>query len=127
MSIAFDHCIVFAADAHASASFLVRLFGLPEPVAWGPFVSVLLDGGVVFQYAAPGIAVQAQHDAFRVSEDEFDAISGRIVKSGLEHWADPRGEHPGTFNRTNGGRRVYVRDPAGHGLEILTRPDGAAG
>ena len=41
--------------------------------------------------------------------------------------ADPRGEHPGTFNRTNGGRGVYVRNRAGHGLEILNRPDGAAG
>ncbi len=127
MTVAFDHCIVFADDARVSATFLATLFGLPEPVAWGPFVSVTLEGGVVIQFAAPGIEVQPQHYAFRVGEDAFDAIYGRILEHGMEHWADPRREQPGTFNRANGGRGVYFRDPAGHGLEILTRPDGAPG
>ena len=127
MAVSFNHCIVFAKNTHESASFFATLFALPEPVAWGPFLSVSLDRGVVIQFAAPEIEIQPQHYAILVSEEEFDAIYQRIVDAGLEHWADPRGEQPGAFNRNSGGRGVYFRDPAGHGLEDLTRADGPAG
>jgi hypothetical protein len=46
-----------------------------------------------------------QHYAFLVSDDDFDAIYGKISSRGLQHWADP----------------------AGHYLEILTRPYGSGG
>ena len=44
---------------------------------------------------------------------------------GLQHWADPRGARPGEINRNDGGRGVYFQDPAGHYLEIITRPYGS--
>ena len=44
---------------------------------------------------------------------------------GLQHWADPAGQRPGEFNTNDGGRGVYFQDPAGHYLEILTRPYGS--
>lgn len=124
MAVSFNHCIIFAENAHDSASFLATLFDLPEPVAWGPFVSVTLEHGVVMQFAAPGIEIQPQHYAFLVTEAEFDLIYQRMLDGGLEHWADPQCTRPGTFNRNFEGRGVYFRDPAGHGLEVLTRPDG---
>lgn len=127
VAVSFNHCIVFAKDTRESASFFTRLFDLPDAVAWGPFLSVTLAHGVVMQFAAPGIEVQPQHYAFLVTEEEFDTIYQRIVEWGLEHWADPRGEQPGTFNTNFGGRGVYFRDPAGHGLEVLTRADDPAG
>ena len=74
-----------------------------------------------------GTAVLPQHYAFLVSEDEFTAIYGRIRERGLQHWADPRGQHPGEINRNDGGRGVYFQDPSGHYLEILTRPYGSGG
>lgn len=123
MGVSFNHCIIFAENTHESATFLVTLFDLPEPVAWGPFLSVTLEHGVVIQYAAPGIEIQPQHYAFLVSEEEFDVIYARLLEANVEHWADPQCSHPGTYNRNNGGRGVYFRDPAGHGLEVLTRPD----
>jgi hypothetical protein len=60
-----------------------------------------------------------------VSEDDFDAIYGKISARGMEHWADPRAERPGEINRRDGGRGVYFRDPSGHAMEILTRPYGS--
>ena len=123
MAVSFNHCIVFAENAHESASFFATLFDLPEPVAWGPFLSVTLEHGVVLQFAAPGIEIQPQHYAFLVTEEEFDVIYQRLLDADLEHWADPQCSQPGTFNRNFGGRGVYFRDPAGHGLEVLTRPD----
>jgi catechol 2,3-dioxygenase-like lactoylglutathione lyase family enzyme len=128
MPIAFNHTIIAARDRHASASFFTELFGLPEPTEWGPFVIVTLDHGVFLQFAEPGVAdIQMQHYAFLVDDASFDALYGRLVAAGIAHWADPQGRLPDQINTNHGGRGVYFRDPAGHGLEVLTRPYGAAG
>jgi hypothetical protein len=34
---------------------------------------------------------------------------------------------PHTFNTNHGGRGVYFQDPAGHNLEVITRPYGSHG
>lgn len=125
MSVAFNHTIVAAKDRHASAAFYTTLFGLPDPVAWGPFVVVELDHGVHLQFAEPGVDIQMQHYAFLVTEAEFDGIYARIREAGIAHWADPQGKLPGQMNTNHGGRGVYFFDPAGHGLEVITRPYGA--
>jgi catechol 2,3-dioxygenase-like lactoylglutathione lyase family enzyme len=65
------------------------------------------------------------HYAFLVSDENFDAIFGRIVGRGLEYWADPARRQPGEINHHYGGRGVYFPDPDGHFLEIITRPYGS--
>jgi hypothetical protein len=128
MTITFNHTIVAAMDKKESATFLTELFDLPSPVLWAHFMMVTV-GDVSLDYAdvADGDEVHPQHYAFLVSEDEFDAIYGRIRSWRLDHWADPRQTRPGEINRNDGGRGVYFLDPAGHYLEILTRPYGSGG
>ncbi|RDI32705.1 hypothetical protein DEU38_103442 [Rhodococcus sp. AG1013] len=125
MAISLNHTIVFAQDKHVSAFFLTSLFGLPDPVPAGPFLAVQLENGVTLDFADPPIDVLPQHYAFLVSEEDFDRIYGLIVERGMEHWADPHKSRPGAFNRNDGGRGVYFHDPAGHNLEIITRPYGS--
>ncbi|MBB2993365.1 extradiol dioxygenase family protein [Mycolicibacterium iranicum] len=126
MAITLNHTIVAARDKRTSAEFLTGLFGLPSPKPFGPFLVVAV-GEVSLDYADVGDddAIAPQHYAFLVSEDDFDAIYGRIRERGLPHWADPRGAHPGEINHNDGGRGVYFQDPGGHYLEILTRPYGS--
>ncbi len=92
-------------------------------------MAVTLEHGATLDYAdvADGEEIRPQHYAFLVSEDDFDAIYGKICSRGMQHWADPRGERPGEINHNHGGRGVYFRDPNGHHLEILTRPYGSSG
>ena len=127
MAITFNHTIVAAKDRAESAKFFTGLFGLPEPREFGRFLAVGLNHGVSLDYAqvADGEEIRPQHYAFLVSEDEFDAIYGRIQAQDLQHWADPRASRPGEINHNDGGRGVYFRDPSGHFLEILTRPYGS--
>lgn len=127
MGISFNHTIVAAHDAEACAAFVTELFGLPDPVRLGPFVVVSLEHGASLDYAQVAVddPIRPQHYAFLVSEDDFGAIYGKISARGLHHWADPRGLHPGEINHNDGGRGVYFQDPAGHYLEILTRPYGS--
>ncbi len=127
MAIAFNHTIVAAKDRTASATFFAELFGLPEPKEFGPFLAVPLAHDASLDYAQVGAddEIRPQHYAFLVSEEDFDAIYGRIRDRGLQHWADPRRSRPGEINHNDGGRGVYFQDPAGHYLEILTRPYGS--
>jgi len=129
MSIKFNHTIIAAKDKKQSASWLTELFSLPDPEPFGHFLAVAVANDVSLDYAEVGSGeeVRPQHYAFLVSEDDFDSIYGKIRDRGIEHWADPRRSRPGEINRNDGGRGVYFQDPAGHYMEILTRPYGSGG
>jgi hypothetical protein len=50
--------------------------------------------------------------------------TGRWTESsiGLEYRADPQRHRSGETNTEHGGRGVYVLDPAGHYIELITQP-----
>ncbi|ORV16506.1 VOC family protein [Mycobacterium celatum] len=129
MAIALNHTIVAARDKRESAEFLTELFGLPDPVPFGHFLTVKLEHGVDLDYAdvPDGEDIRPQHYAFLVSEDDFDAIYDKVRSRGIQHWADPAAKRPGEINHNDGGRGVYFQDPGGHYLEIITRPYGSGG
>jgi catechol 2,3-dioxygenase-like lactoylglutathione lyase family enzyme len=126
VAIRLDHTIVHAKDPEAAAIFLVELFGLSAPIPFGPFLDVKLSNDVTLAYLSAGdMEVQLQHYAFLVDDAEFDAIFARIQARGVAYWADPGLKQPGEINHHYGGRGCYFKDPAGHLLEIITKPYGA--
>jgi catechol 2,3-dioxygenase-like lactoylglutathione lyase family enzyme len=125
MAVTLNHTIVWCRDHKQSAGFLTDLFGLPDAVHWGPFMIVDMANGVSLDYHEVDGEITSQHYAFLVSEEEFDAIFGRILERGLDHWADPMKHEANAINRNDGGRGVYFDDPDGHLLEIITRPYGS--
>lgn len=122
MSVTFNHTIIAARDREESARFYRELFEVPEAPSWGVFTNVQLDGGVLLQFAEPPVEIQMQHYAFLVDDDLFDRAYARIQERRIDHWADPHGTEPGRINHNHGGRGVYFKDPAGHGLEMITTP-----
>src|ERR1051325_3580103 len=98
MAITFNHTIVASRDREESARFFTELFGLPAAKQFGPFLVVELEHGASLDSAQTDDDIRPQHSAFLVTEDEFDAIYGRIRERGLQHWADPRGSRPGEIN-----------------------------
>ena len=127
MTVQLNHTIVWSRDQHRSAQFFVDVFGRPAPVRFGPFLVVEVDNGVSLDYHDTDGDIAPQHYAFLVSEEDFDAIFGRVVEQGLDYWAEPGRTRPGQINRHDGGRGVYFPDPDGHMLEIITRPYGSGG
>jgi catechol 2,3-dioxygenase-like lactoylglutathione lyase family enzyme len=126
MAVQLNHTIVAARDAEEAASWFADLFGVAAPRRFGHFWQVDTANGVALDFASAGDReVASQHYAFLVSEDDFDAIFGRVRAGGLEHWADPMARRPGQINHNDGGRGVYFRNPDGHFLEIITRPYGS--
>ncbi|OLF14340.1 bleomycin resistance protein [Actinophytocola xinjiangensis] len=124
MPVQLNHTIVSARSRTETAEFLSDVLGLPEPTEFGPFLVVQCANGVSLDVMEVDGPIQQQHYAFLVTEDEFDAIFGRITERRLDHWADPHHSRPGTINHNDGGRGVYWTDPNGHNLEIITRPYG---
>ncbi|MCW0215623.1 MAG: VOC family protein [Pseudonocardia sp.] len=126
MPVTFNHTIVAARDRAASALFFREIFEAAEAPSWGPFTNLRLDDGVLIQFADLPVAafpeIQNQHYAFLVDDELFDRAHRRLRERGAEHWADPQMTRPGEINTDHGGRGVYFRDPAGHFLEMITRP-----
>ena len=127
MSVQLNHTIVSCRDQQRSAAFLSEILGLPPPTRFGRFLVVEADNAVSLDFAESSEEIAAQHYAFLVGEDEFDAAFGRIRDRGLAYWADPGKSRPGAINYNDGGRGLYFDDPDGHRLEIITRPYGSGG
>ncbi|CAM5279135.1 Catechol 2,3-dioxygenase-like lactoylglutathione lyase family enzyme OS=Streptomyces violarus OX=67380 GN=FHS41_000669 PE=4 SV=1 [Streptomyces violarus] len=87
------------------------------------FLPVTTANGVTLDFLTIDADIPMQHYAFLVS-DEFDEALARLVAARIPIQADPPHHHRRKINRNDGGRGVYFLDPAGHGLEILTRPYG---
>ncbi|MFF3356523.1 VOC family protein [Streptomyces sp. NPDC002917] len=125
MSVELNHTIIHARDNRESAEFLAHILGLEIGAEWGPFVAVATANGVTLDFATiPAESIVGQHYAFLVSEAEFDTSYARIKELGITYWADPHRKHPGEINHNDGGRGIYFLDPAGHAMEIITRPYG---
>jgi catechol 2,3-dioxygenase-like lactoylglutathione lyase family enzyme len=122
MGVQLNHTIVPVQDKEASASFIAEILGLDPPKSFGPFMCVETANGVSLDYDDKVLNPTVHHYAFLVTEEEFDAIFARVTARGLTYWADPGHKQE---NRINGnGRGFYFEDPAGHNMEVLTRPYG---
>ncbi|MFF9049850.1 VOC family protein [Streptomyces erythrochromogenes] len=125
MSVQLNHTIIHSRDNRESAEFLANILGLEVGTEWGPFIPVDTANGVTLDFATiPAGSITPQHYAFLISEEEFDAAFEKIRSAGVPYFADPLGRLPGEINHNDGGRGVYFTDPAGHGMEIITRPYG---
>ncbi len=122
MTARFNHMIIASIDPVEMAAFYRDLLEVEEAPSWGPFSNLLLSDGVLLQFAAPPIEFPPQHYAYLLDDAHFDRAYARIVGEGREHWADPQRTRPGECNSEHGGRGVYLLDPSGHYLELITRP-----
>jgi catechol 2,3-dioxygenase-like lactoylglutathione lyase family enzyme len=128
MSVQLNHTIVAARDKKASAAFLATILGLVVGAPFGPFLPVETSNGVTLDFMdSDAEQIPSQHYAFLVSEEDFDAIFGRIERAGIAFYADPGHQTAGQINHHDGGRGTYFDDPNGHNMEIITRPYGSGG
>jgi catechol 2,3-dioxygenase-like lactoylglutathione lyase family enzyme len=127
MTVQLNHTIVAARDKRAAAEFLATILGLEVGAQYGPFLPVEAGNEVTLDFMDSDGPIASQHYAFLVSEDEFDAIFGRIKQAGIPYYADPGHRQVGKINHHDGGRGCYFPDPNDHNLEIITRPYGSGG
>lgn len=121
MRIELDHTIVPAADRLASAELLADLLGVPwSETGVGPFCPVYVSDSLTLDFDQADGPFAVQHYCFRVSDDDFDAILGRIQARGIDYRSLPHGPVDRQVNTQHGGRIVYWGQPDGHVWEMLT-------
>ncbi len=122
MTARFNHTIIASLDAAEMAAFYVDLLEATPAESWGPFTNIQIDDGVLLQFAAPPFEFPPQHYAYLLDDEHFDRAYKKIQDWGRKHWADPQRSRAGEINHEHGGRGVYLLDPSGHYLELITHP-----
>ena len=119
MSLELNHTIVPSLDKEASARFFARIFGLRYDGPAGHFAPVQVNDALTLDFDNAK-EFDSHHLAFKVSDNEFDAIFGRIKAEGVSYGSGPFSLDDMKTNSRGGGRGVYFKDPDGHILELLT-------
>ena len=129
MAILLDHVIVPSRDRRSGASFLAGLLGVPWAESQGHFTPVYVNETLTLDFADRE-QFESHHFCFRVSDEGFDAIFGRIQAAQLPYGGHPFSPDDMQINRRLGGKNLYWKDTDGHLWEILTvsyaRPDSPA-
>lgn len=121
MTIELDHIIVPSKDKYRSAELLAKILGVPwSSVEKGPFCPVYVSSGLTLDFDQFDEAFPIQHYCFRVNEQKFDEIFGRIKSLGIKYKSTPHGAFDMSVGEYNGGRLLYWDEPDGHVWEILT-------
>ena len=119
MGIGLDHVIVPSHNRFEGAKFLADLLRVPWEKSQGNFSPVYVNESLTVDFADRE-QFESHHLCFRVSDEEFDGIFGRIQAAGISYRSRPRGENDMQINTRLGGKNVYWQDADGHLWEILT-------
>ena len=120
MTITLNHTIVPAHDNEASARFFALIFGLKYDGPAGHFAPVQVNDTLTLDFDHRE-TFDSHHYAFHVSDEEFDAVLGRVKAEGIRYGSGPFDLDNMEINTRRGGRGFYFLDPDGHVLELLTR------
>ena len=121
MTIHLDHAIVPSRDKVASARLLAELLGVPwAKTGAGPFAPVYVNDGLTLDFVETEEAFPVYHFCFRVDQDEFGSILGRIKAAGIAYRSTVHGPVDMQVNSQRDGSNVYWNEPDGHQWEILT-------
>lgn len=121
MTIDLDHFIVPSRNRAAAAKLLADLLGAQwAETAVGPFSPVYVNDGLTLDFDETPHPFPVHHYCFRVTEEEFDAILGRIRAAGISYRSTPHGPVDMQINTQHGGSIVYWNEPDGHVWELLT-------
>ena len=121
MAIYLDHIMVPAKDRVASARLLASLLGVPWAESGvGPFSPVYVSDSLTLDFDQADAPFPIQHYCFRLNDQEFEGILGRIRAAGIKYKSTPHGPVDMQVNTQHGGRIVYWNEPDGHQWEALT-------
>lgn len=121
MPVHLDHVTVPTRDKAASASLLAGLLGVPwSETGIGPFAPVYVNEGLTLDFDQFDEPFPVSHYCFRVDQEEFNAILGRIRAAGIAFRSNVHGPVDMQVNTAHGGSIVYWNVPDGHQWELLT-------
>jgi len=119
MTIQLDHVIVPSHNRLEGARHLAELLDVPWTPSQGSFTPVYVNEALTLDFADRE-KFEGHHFCFRVTDERFDAILGRIQAQRIPYRGHPRGANDMQINARLGGKNLYWDDADGHLWEILT-------
>jgi catechol 2,3-dioxygenase-like lactoylglutathione lyase family enzyme len=118
MPIGLDHTIIPSKDKEAGVRFMAKMFGLEYKGMWGHFAPLKVnDLSLDWDNRE---SFEPHHYAFLVTDQEFDAILGRVQTEGIAYGSGPMNQDDMQINHLHTGRGFYFRDADGHSWEVIT-------
>ena len=122
MTIELDHIMVPSRNKAAAAKRLASILGVKwAPANVGPFAAVYVNAGLTIDFDEWQEDFAKGHYCFRVDNEAFEKILGRIKSAGIPYRSQPHGEDDFQVNTSLSGKIVYWSEPDGHVWEILTQ------
>jgi len=119
MTVELDHVIVPSHTRDESGRRLAQLLGVPcGPAREGPFFAVYVNDGLTLDFIQTDEPFPVYHFCFRVKQEDFDAILGRIKEKGIPFRSSVRGPVDSKIDPDYG--NIYWNEPDGHQWELLT-------
>ena len=88
MPLSLDHTIVPAKDKEESVRFIARILGLEYKGPWGHFAPLKINETLTLDFDNHE-KFEGHHYALLASDEEFDAILGRIKSEGVSYGSGP--------------------------------------
>lgn len=121
MTLHLDHVTIPSRNKVAAAKLLADLLEVPwAETGVGPFAPVYVSEGLTLDFDQTDEPFPILHYCFRVGQQEFDAILGRIKAAGIAYRSAVHGPVDMQIDTQHGGRIVYWNEPDGHQWELLT-------
>lgn len=120
MEITLNHTIVPSYNNVESAKFYEHIFGFEFVKVWHSFAVVRVNSTLVLDFRTQE-KFSRIHLAFKVNDQQFDEIFGRIKAKNIKFGSGPSSLEDNEINHNDEGQGVYFRDPSGHVLELLTK------
>jgi len=119
MTLQLDHTIVPARDKVKAAEFIAEILGLEYRGTWGHFAPVKINDTLTLDFDNAS-DFRSNHYAFLATDEEFDAILGRVQEAGVVYGSGPRSRTDGEINHNWGGRGFYFECADRHLWEVIT-------
>ncbi len=119
MNITLNHTIVPSHNNVESAKFYERIFGFEFVKEWGNFAVIKVNDTLTLDFMNQD-EFSSNHYAFKVNDQQFDEIFGRLKNEEIIIGSGPTTLDNGKINHNDGGRGFYFKDYDGHLLEIIT-------
>lgn len=120
MGVFLDHTIVPSHDKERAARFFAEMFGLEYAGPWGHFAPVKVNDGTLSLDFDTRDEFERHHYAFLVTDEEFDAILGRVQAAGRAYGSGPGSQEDMQINHRHTGRGFYFLCDDGHSWEVIT-------
>ncbi|MFZ2999365.1 MAG: VOC family protein [Undibacterium umbellatum] len=90
------------------------------PTALGPLAPVFVNEGLTLDFIQTDEDFSVYHFCFRVNQQQFDEILGRIKAADIPYRSFVRGPMDMQINTDYVGNMIYWNEPDGHQWEMLT-------